>query len=141
MTDLNSIDISTISDYSYDGIITDCKIINIYNPNSISVLMNINNKTNIFNIRMNGYHISKKECCTCYKKIKLSLFNLLTSCGDLINLKMSENEIQDIIQKNNKKILKIHLMKFYKYNQIYARLYLDDQKKFVDEIILDEYEC
>jgi hypothetical protein len=138
--DLNLIDISLVKNFSFSGIITDCKVIKINSPNSISVLMNINNKYNIFNIRLDGYEISRSECKSCYKKIKNCLYNLLTSCNDKIEAKMNRDQKHEILLKENKKILKIHLMDFYKYDEIYARIYLDDHNSFLDDIIIKEHD-
>lgn len=138
--DLNLVDISQVKNFSFDGIITNCKVIKINSPNSITVLMNINNKYNIFNIRLDGYEIFKSECKSCYKKIKYYLYNLLTSCNDKIDSKMNSDQKHDILLKENKKILKIHLMDFYKYNEIYARIYLNEENGFLDEFINKEFE-
>ena len=124
--DLNLVDISQVKNFSFAGIVTDCKVIKITSPNSITVLMNINNKYNIFNIRLCGYEISKSDCKVCYRKIKQSLYNLLTSCIDKIESKEKVIDKSEILLKENKKILKIHLMDFYKYDEIYARIFLDD---------------
>jgi len=138
--DLNSIDISTVKHFSFAGIVTDCKVIKINSPTSITVLMNINNKYNIFNIRLCGYEISKSDCKVCYRKIKQSLYNLLTSCIDKIESKEKVIDKSEILLKENKKILKIHLMDFYKYDEIYARIYLDDHNSFLDDIIVREHD-
>jgi len=138
--DLNIVDISQVKFFSFAGIITDCKVIKINSPNSITVLMNINNKNNIFNIRIYGYKISKYECKSCYKKVKQSLYNLLISCNDKIDSNMNHSEKYDIILKENKKILKIHLMDFYKFDEIYARIYLDEHSCFLDDMINKDYE-
>ncbi len=138
--DLNSIDISTVKHFSFAGIVTDCKVIKINSPTSITVLMNINNKYNIFNIRLCGYEISKSDCKVCYRKIKQSLYNLLTSCIDKIEGKEKGIDKSEILLKENKKILKIHLMDFHKYNEIYARIYLDDHNSFLDDIIVREHD-
>jgi hypothetical protein len=138
--DLNLVDISQVKNFSFAGIVTDCKVIKITSPNSITVLMNINNKYNIFNIRLDGYEISRSECKSCYKKIKNCLYNLLTSCNDKIESKMNRDQKHEILLKENKKILKIHLMDFNKYNEIYARIYLDDKNEFLDEFIIKEFE-
>lgn len=138
--DLNLVDISQVKNFSFTGIVTECKVIKINSPNSITVLMNINNKYNIFNIRLDGYEIFKSECKSCYKKIKNCLYNLLTSCNDKIDSKMNSDQKHDILLKENKKILKIHLMDFYKYNEIYARIYLNEENGFLDEFINKEFE-
>jgi len=138
--DLNLVDISQVKNFSFDGIITNCKVIKINSPNSITVLMNINNKYNIFNIRLDGYEIYKSECKSCYKKIKNCLYNLLTSCNDKIDSKMNSDQKHDILLKENKKILKIHLMDFNKYNEIYARIYLNEENAFLDELINKDFE-
>jgi hypothetical protein len=138
--DLNSVDISTVQNFSFAGTVTNCKVIKINSPNSLTVLMNINNKYNIFNIRLDGYQIFKSECKSCYKKIKNCLYNLLTSCNDKIESKMNRDQKYDILLKENKKILRIHLMDFYKYNEIYARIYLDEKNEFLDEFIIKEFE-
>jgi hypothetical protein len=138
--DLNLVDISQVKNFSFDGIITNCKVIKINSPNSITVLMNINNKYNIFNIRLDGYEIYKSECKSCYKKIKNCLYNLLTSCNDKIDSKMNSDQKHDILLKENKKILKIHLMDFNKYNEIFARIYLNEENAFLDELINKDFE-
>jgi len=138
--DLNSIDISTVEHFSFAGIVTDCKVIKINSPTSITVLMNINNKYNIFNIRLCGYEISKSDCKVCYRKIKQSLYDLLTSCSDKIESKEKGTDKSEILLKENKKILKIHLMDFYKYDAIYARIFLDDHNSFLDDIIVSEHD-
>lgn len=138
--DLNLVDISTVEQFSLAGIVTDCKVIKIKSPTSITVLMNINNKYNIFNIRLCGYEISKSECRVCYRKIKNSLYNLLTSCSDKINSIEKGIDKSEILLKENKKILKIHLMDFYKYDEIYARIFLDEQNSFLDDIIVKEHD-
>ena len=138
--DLNLVDISQVKYFSFTGIITDCKVIKISSPNSITVLMNINNKCNIFNIRIHGYKISKSECKSCYKKIKQSLYNILISCNDKIDSNMNHDDKYDILLKENKKILKIHLMDFYKFDEIYARIYLDDYECFLDDFINKEFD-
>ena len=138
--DLNSIDISQIKHFSFAGMVTVCKVIKINSPTSITVLMNINNKYNIFNIRLCGYEISKSDCRVCYRKIKQSLYNLLTSCIDKIEAKMNRDQKHEILLKENRKILKIHLMDFYKYDEIYARIYLDDHNSFLDDIIIKEHD-
>lgn len=138
--DLNLVDISTVKQFSFAGIVTDCKVIKIKSPTSITVLMNINNKYNIFNIRLCGYEISKSECRVCYRKIKNSLYNLLTSCSDKINSIEKGIDKSEILLKENKKILKIHLMDFYKYDEIYARIFLDEQNSFLDDIIVKDHD-
>ena len=138
--DLNSVDISTVEHFSFAGKVTNCKVIKIKSPTSITVLMNINNKYNIFNIRLCGYEISKSDCKVCYRKIKQSLYNLLTSCIDKIESKEKVIDKSEILLKENKKILKIHLMDFYKYDEIYARIYLDDHNSFLDDIIVREHD-
>jgi len=138
--DLNLVDISQVQYFSFSGIITDCKVIKINSASSIAVLMNINNKLNIFNIRLHGYEISKSDCKICYKKIKKSLFNLLTSCSDKFDIRDKNQHKSEIVLKENKKIIKIHLMDFYKYDEIYARIYLDEHNCFLDEIIIKEHE-
>jgi len=138
--DLNSVDISQIKYLSFAGIITECRVIKINDQNSITVLMNIDNKYNFFNIRLYGYEMLKKDCKTCYRKIKKSLYKLLTSCNDKIDTKMNNEEKNIIIFKENKKILKIHLMNFCKYDEIYARIYLDEHNSFLDDIINKDFD-
>lgn len=141
--DLNSIDISTVRNFSFDGIITDCKVINIKDADTIKVIMNINNNVNIYNIRMYGYDApstkskSSRKDSTNGLRARVFLANLITSCGSKITEKMRSKEINKILIKENNKIVKIHLMNFDKYDEIYARIYLDEYKKFVDELMIE----
>jgi endonuclease YncB( thermonuclease family) len=141
--DLNSVDISTVRNFSFDGIITDCKVINIKDADTIKVIMNINNNVNIYNIRMYGYDApstkskSSRKDSTNGLRARVFLANLITSCGSKVTEKMRSKEINKIIVKDNNKIVKIHLMNFDKYDEIYARIYLDEYKKFVDELMIE----
>ncbi len=144
--DLNSVDISTVRNFSFDGIITDCKVINIKDADTIKVIMNINNNVNIYNIRMYGYDApstksksskSSRKDSTTGLRARVFLANLITSCGSKLNEKMRSKEINKIIVKDNNKIVKIHLMNFDKYDEIYARIYLDEYKKFADELMIE----
>lgn len=141
--DLNSIDISTVRNFSFDGIITDCKVINIKDADTIRVIMNINNNVNIYNIRMYGYDApstkskSSRKDSTTGLRARVFLANLITSCGSKITEKTRSKEINKILMKENNKIVKIHLMNFDKYDEIYARIYLDEYKKFVDELMIE----
>jgi endonuclease YncB( thermonuclease family) len=144
--DLNSVDISTVKIFSFDGIITDCKVINIKDADTIKVIMNINNNVNIYNIRMYGYDApstksksskSSRKDSTTGLRARLFLANLITSCDSKLTEKMRSKEINKIIIKENNKIVKIHLMHFDKYDEIYARIYLDEHKKFVDELMIE----
>ena len=142
---LNDIDISNVKKFTFDGTITDCKVIDVIDGDSISVVMNINNQTNIFNIRMHGYDAprirhksrSNKLISLEGKFARLELIKLITSVEDMINITTKSNDISNTIKKYNKKIVKIHLMDFDKYDEIFARIYLEDKKKFVDEIMIE----
>jgi endonuclease YncB( thermonuclease family) len=141
--DLNSVDISTVRNFSFDGIITDCRVINIKDADTIKVIMNINNNVNIYNIRMYGYDApstkskSSRKDSTNGLRARIFLANLITSCGSKVTEKMRSKEINKIIVKDNNKIVKIHLMNFDKYDEIYARIYLDEYKKFADELMIE----
>ena len=138
--DLNSINLSLIKRFTFNGIITDAKIINIKDGDTITVIMNINDKVNIYNIRMYGYDAGSAKSrskSTNGIRARLLLINLLTSCGDKINDKMRSKDINKIIHDENKKIIKIHLMGFDKYDEIFAKIFLNDQNKFVHEIMID----
>lgn len=143
LIDLNSIDISTLQNFSFDGIITEGKIIYIKDADTIKVIMNINNNVNIYNIRMYGYDApstksrSSRKASTNGLRARVFLANLITSCGDKLTEKMRSKEINKIIVKENNKIVKIHLMNFDKYDEIYARIYLDEHKKFADELMIE----
>lgn len=139
-TDLNSIEISSIKKFTFNGIITDGKVIGIKDGDTISVIMNINDKINIYNLRMHGYDAdsaSSRSKSTNGLRAKILLIKILTSCGDKINYKMRSKEINKIIETENKKIIKIHLMGFDKYDEIFAKIYIDDQNKFAHEIMID----
>ncbi len=138
--DLNSINISTVKKFTFNGIITDAKVISVKDGDTISVIMNINDRINIFNIRMHGYDAdsaSSRSKSTNGKRAKMLLINLITSCGNKITNKMRSKEINYIIQNDNKKIFKIHLMGFDKYDEIFAKIFLHDKNKFVHELMID----
>jgi endonuclease YncB( thermonuclease family) len=142
---LNDIDISNVKKFTFDGTITDCKVIDVIDGDSITVIMNINNKINMFNIRMYGYdaprirHKSKSNKLISLegKFARLELIKLITSVDEMINIESRTKDISDIIKKYNDKIVKIHLMDFDKYDEIFARIYLPDKQKFVDELMIE----
>jgi endonuclease YncB( thermonuclease family) len=142
---LNDIDISNVKKFTFDGTITNCKVIDVISGDSISVIMNINNQTNIFNIRMYGYdaprirHKSKSNKLISLegKFARLELIKLITSVDEMIHIDTRSHDISNIIKKYNDKIVKIHLMDFDKYDEIFAKIYLDDKNKFVHELMIE----
>lgn len=142
--DLNSIDISTVKNFTFDGIVTDCKVIDVIDGDTIKVMLLFNDKPILLNIRMFGYDApsikskkSSQKTSTNGKRAKQMLINLVTDCSDKINENTRSKDITKIIRAENKKIVKIHLMDFDKYDEIFAKIYLADQNKFVDEIMLE----
>lgn len=142
--DLNSIDISTVKKFTFDGIVTDCKVIDVIDGDTIKVMMLFNEKPIILNIRMFGYDApsikskrSNVKTSTNGRRARHMLINLITDCGDKISENTRSKDISKIIRNDNKKIVKIHLMDFDKYDEVIAKIYLEDQNKFVDEIMID----
>ena len=79
--DLNLVDISTVQQFSFAGIVTDCKVIKIKSPTSITVLMNIDNKYNNIVTSMNITLIILKN----QKNIIVNIMNLTII---LLNIKV-----------------------------------------------------
>jgi len=142
---LNDIDISNVKKFTFDGTITDAKVVDVISGDTISVIMNINNQVNIYNIRMYGYdaprirHKSKSNKLISLegKFARLELIKLITSVDEMVNIYTRSNDISNAIKKYNDKIVKIHLMDFDKYDEIFAKIYLEDKNKFVHELMIE----
>jgi endonuclease YncB( thermonuclease family) len=138
--DLNDYDISNVKNFTFNGIVTDAKVVDIINGDTCKVLMNINNQPNIYSIKMYGYNapnIKKKSSNYEARYARYELACLVTSISEIINENTKSADITKIIQKHNKKIIQIHLMDFDRYDTIYAKIYLEDQKKYVNDIMIE----
>lgn len=138
--DLNTYDISNVKDFTFNGIVTNAKVVDIINGDTCKVLMNINNQPNIYSIKMYGYNapnIKKKSSNYEGRYARYELACLVTSISEIINENTKSVDITKIIQKHNKKIIQIHLMDFDRYDTIYAKIYLEDQKKYVNDIMIE----
>jgi endonuclease YncB( thermonuclease family) len=142
--ELRLTDISIIPKFTFNNLETFAKVIDVYDGDRCTVLMKINNNINTYNIRIFGYNApslkskgSSRQISTNGINAKLLLINLITSCGNLIDETTSIRKTTHIIKDNNVKIVKIKLLDFDKYDRIFARIYLDEQNKFVDEIMIE----
>jgi hypothetical protein len=138
--DLNTYDISNIKNFTFNGIVTDAKVVDIISGDIFKVLMKINNEPNIYSIKMYGYNapnIKKKSSNFEGRLARYELVCLITSVGEIINENTKSTDLTKIIQKHNKKIIKIHLMDFDRCDTIYATIFLEDEKEYVHDIMIE----
>jgi len=148
---------SDISDFSFEGVFTICKVVDIYDADTVRVIFHHNNKIIKLKIRLSGCdasemfpkkkdierkHLDRKDEMKKARIARNRMVQLVTSVDiKLDDYKYDKKDIKRITEmiSLNEKLIYIQCLNYGKYGRVLGTLYLDKEKKqCVNNILLEE---
>lgn len=134
---LDSLNCSIIPFFSLNGIKTNCRLVDVYDGDTITCIIPIFSSYYKFQLRLNG--IDTPELKSKNESIKHQAFN---AKNRIIELTTGKNDITNLKEylENNPVILWIHCYKFDKYGRVLSDIFLNDQNTIsLSNILLKEH--
>jgi endonuclease YncB( thermonuclease family) len=133
--------------FSLNNLVTQGKIVDIYDGDTCKIVLIVDNTIRKFNCRLLGIDTPEmkpplnkpnrdQEILNAHR-CRNKIIELTTTCECLINNQMKKTECKKLLEKNNK-IIKIKCFEFDKYGRLLVELYNDDNTKSINQILVDE---
>jgi endonuclease YncB( thermonuclease family) len=135
-------------DFSFQGITTWAKVVDVYDGDTYRILFFLNKKDKYpikIKIRASGYNSPEMYPPKSHNNRSLEmkkaffarnrLIQLITDCQIDVKREYSKNEIKNILKKNNK-FVRVSLLGFDKFGRVLANCYTSG--KLINQLMIDE---